>query len=242
MKGLVLPLAAVVAGLVSFSSPCALPLVPGYLSYISALPVSELGTVEARAVTVRASLLFVAGFTTVFTVLGTSLAAAGSLLGRHLDGIDRIAGVGIVVLGLAMAGVLRVPWLDRERRLDLARVPSGPRAAFGVGMAFAFGWTPCIGPVLATILTTAAATRTAVWGAGLLVLYSLGLGLPFVALALGFGRARRALGILRRHGRQVELAGGVLLIAVGVLFATGVWQSLFTPLERHLSHIGWPPI
>lgn len=242
MRALLLPLLAVAAGVVSFSSPCCLPLIPGYLSYVSALPVSELGRREARAVTLRASLLFVAGFTLVFSLLGVSLALVGSALLQRLPVIVRVSGVGIIVMGLAMMGLLRIPLLHRERRFDIARVPTGPRGAFFLGSAFAFGWTPCIGPILATILTAAAATGTAAWGAVLLVLYSLGLGLPFIALGLGFQRARGSLAWLRRHARAVEVVGGAMLVAVGVLFVSGAWRSFFVPLQRTFAKLGWPPI
>ena len=242
MRGLLLPVLAVVAGVVSFSSPCCLPLIPGYLSYVSALPVSELGRREARALTLRASLLFVAGFTLVFSVLGVSLALVGSALLQRLPVIVRVSGVGIIVMGLAMMGLLRIPLLKRERRFDLARIPNGPRGAFFLGSAFAFGWTPCIGPILATILTAAAASGTAAWGAVLLVLYSLGLGLPFIALGIGFQRARGSLAWLRRHARAIEVAGGAMLVAVGILFVSGAWRSFFLPLQRTFAELGWPPI
>lgn len=242
MEALTLPLLALAAGFVSFSSPCCLPLVPGYLSYVSALPVSQLEERHARRVTVRASLLFVAGFTVVFTIFGITATVLGSLFLRNQEGIVRGFGVVIIGLGLASMGVLRVPVLMREKRLDLAAVPRGPAWAFPMGMAFAAGWAPCIGPVLATILTTAAVTATVAWGAVLLVLYSLGLGVPFVLLAMGFARAQRSLEWLRRNGRRIELAGGALLVGVGVLFVTGRWTELFRPLQRWFAELGWPPI
>jgi len=242
MPAVLLPVLATVAGAVSFTSPCCLPLVPGYLSYVSALPVGDLGRREARAVALRASLLFVAGFTLVFTALGVAVGLLGATVTRNLPLIVRVAGVGIIVLGLAMAGVLRLPFLYRERRMDLARIPRGPRGAFPLGMAFAAGWTPCIGPVLATILATAAATGTAAWGGVLLAFYSLGLGLPFVLLAVSMTRARGSLAWLRRHGRAIETTGGVMLMAVGVLFVSGAWRSLFLPLQRSFAEWGWPPI
>jgi cytochrome c-type biogenesis protein len=238
VKGLFFPFVAVLAGVISFSSPCTLPLVPGYLSYVAALPVSELGERQARRVTLRASLLFVAGFTTVFTILGISAGVVGSLVLRNKDAIARGFGVVIILLGLVTAGLLRVPALQRERRMDLTRVPRGPLWAFPMGMAFAAGWIPCIGPVLATILATASASGTAVWGAVLLMLYSLGLGIPFVLLGLGYNRAQRSMAWLRRHGRSIELAGGLLLIGVGVLFVTGRWGPLFRPLQRWFTN--WP--
>lgn len=242
MEVITLPLIAVVAGLISFSSPCCLPLIPGYLSYVSALPVSELGQRDARRVTMRAALLFVAGFTTVFTVLGIGATALGSMLLRNQDIIVRWFGLVIVLLGLSTMGVLRVPMLMREKRVDLARVPRGPAFAFPMGMAFAAGWAPCIGPVLATILATASVAGTAWWGGLLLALYSLGLGIPFVLLALGFNRAQGSLSWLRRNGRRIETAGGALLVVVGVLFFTGRWQEMFRPMQRWFAEFGWPPV
>ena len=242
MSPFILPPLAVIAGAVSFTSPCCLPLIPGYLSYISGLPLSELGEREARAVTLRASLLFVAGFTAVFTALGISFTLVGSALLRNVPVILRIAGVAIIVMGLATTGLLRLPVLYRERRFDMARVSAGPRGAFPLGMVFAFGWAPCIGPVLATILTAAAATQTVAWGALLLMFYSIGLGVPFVALALGISKARGSLAWLQRNGRRIEIFGGTMLIGVGLLFVSGAWQSVFIPLQRTFARLGWPPI
>jgi len=240
--GFALPLFAVVAGLISFSSPCCLPLLPGYLSYVSALPVSELGDRQARMVTLRAALLFVAGFTVVFTILGVVAQLLGSVFLANGGPVVRWFGVPIIILGLSTMGVLRLPFLMKERRIDLARVPRGTAWAFPMGMAFAAGWAPCLGPVLATIYATAAVSGTAVWGALLLVLYSIGLGVPFVALALGFNRAQRSLGWLRRNGRLIEVAGGALLVVVGLLFVTGRWQGYFQPLQRWFAEHGWPPV
>lgn len=242
MEALTLPIAAVIAGVISFSSPCALPLIPGYLSYVSALPVSELGSREARLVTLRAALLFVAGFTAVFTLLGIGATAFGSVVLRNQDTVVRWFGVIIILLGLSTMGVLRVPFLMRERRMDLARVPRGPAWAFPMGMAFAAGWAPCIGPVLATILATASVAGSVWWGGLLLALYSAGLGIPFVLLALGFSRANGSLGWLRRNGRRIEIAGGFLMVAIGVLFITGQWQEMFRPLQRWFAELGWPPV
>ncbi|MGH3649199.1 MAG: cytochrome c biogenesis CcdA family protein [Acidimicrobiia bacterium] len=241
MEVLVLPFLAVVAGVVSFTSPCCLPLIPSYLSYVTALPVAELGTRQARSVTLRASLLFVAGFTVVFTALGASFAFVGSALLANVPLILRVAGVGIVVMGLGMVGVFKMSFLYREWRPALGQ-GRGSKAAFPLGMAFAAGWVPCIGPVLATILATAASTQTAPWGAVLLALYSLGLGIPFVALGLGFQRMRGSVAWLQRHSRRVEQVAGALLIGVGILFVTGAWQTFFIPLQRVFSRLGWPPI
>ncbi len=239
---LILPFLAVIAGTVSFSSPCCLPLVPGYLSYVSALPVAGLDAREARSQVLRAAVLFVAGFTAVFTVLGASFAVVGSVVLRQVSMLTRISGLGIIALGLVNMGVLRLGFLTRERRVDMARIPTGPRSAFFVGMAFSLGWAPCIGPVLATILTAAAATQTVAWGAILLALYSLGLGLPFIALALGMHRGKGSLRWLRVHGQTIERFGGVVMVFVGVLFVSGRWGALFLPLQRYFARFGWPPI
>ncbi|MHB1929524.1 MAG: cytochrome c biogenesis CcdA family protein, partial [Acidimicrobiales bacterium] len=155
-----LPLLAVVAGMLSFSSPCALPLIPGYLSYVSGLPVSELGHAQARAAVLRSSAAFVAGFTVVFTALGASSTLLGSLLLRHLPVMLDVSGVFMIAFGLASIGAVRFGLLVRERRFDLSRIPKGPEGAFPLGMAFAFGWTPCVGPVLATVLAVASAGST----------------------------------------------------------------------------------
>ena len=236
-----LPFLAVVAGVLSFSSPCCLPLLPGYVSFIAGLPMSEVDQLANRRMVRRAALLFVAGFTAVFTALGISFAVVGSVLLRSVPLVTRLAGVGIIVLGLSMIDLIRVPFLNRERRL-LGRVRPGANSAFLLGVAFAFGWAPCIGPVLATILTTAAATQTVIWGAILLALYSLGLGIPFVFLALGMQRASGSVEWLRRHGRAIERSGGTLLVGVGVLFVTGAWRTFFIPLQRYFSRLGWPPV
>lgn len=242
MSGPLLPLLAVAAGVVSFTSPCALPLLPGYLAYITALPVSSLGEQASRRTVLRASLFFVAGFTVIFTALGASFAIVGSLLLRNVGWITRVAGIGIIAMGLTMLGVLRPSFLMRDRRLDPTRIAKGPRSAFFLGIAFAFGWSPCIGPVLASILAVAGATQTVAWGATLLALYSLGLGIPFVAAAVWYRRATRSVQWLRRNSRRIEIAGGALLLIVGLMFTVGAWRAIFIPLQRTFTQLGWPPL
>ncbi len=239
MESALLPLLAVGAGLLSFASPCALPLIPSYLSYVSGLPVSELDQRKARGVALRSSLGFVAGFAFVFTLLGASSSFLGSLLVHNLPITIRVAGIIIIVIGMESMGLLQIHVLDQERRLDLARMPRGPRGSIPLGMAFAFGWVPCIGPLLATILAVASTKGTLAWGAILLALYSLGLGIPFVLLALGFSNVRRSLVWLRRNGRTIQLAGGFLLICIGVLFVIGAWQRLFVPLQSQFAKLEW---
>lgn len=242
MELLLLPLAAVFAGAISITSPCCLPLIPGYVSYVSTLPGQEPDDPGARRVVIRASILFVVGFTIVFTVLGATASALGAVLLRNLPTFTRVAGFLIIAMGLSGLGLLRIPFLQREARLDLQRVRRGPGGALPLGMAFALGWTPCIGPVLAAILTLAASTGSVLGGAALLALYSLGLGLPFLAIGIGYHRLGRSVGFLRRHGLAIERAGAVLLVLVGVGYVTDTWSRLFIPLQAWFAQLGWPPV
>lgn len=237
---------AAVAGVVSFSSPCVLPLLPGYVSYVSGLS-GERGSAGASTVVARrrvllGAVLFVAGFSTVFTVLGTTASALGLLLRQNGDIINIVGGTIVVAMGLAMTGIVRIPLLQRQARLDLARFGSGPGSALPLGAAFAFGWTPCVGPVLASILTTAASTADLGRGALLLLTYSLGLGLPFLALATGVARGRDRFGWLRKHSRRLEAAGGLALAATGVLMITGGWTAVMSRMLAFYARLGWPPI
>ena len=212
---------AFVAGLVSFLSPCVLPLVPGYLSYMSGLGTAEAGGRRSPRAGLVA-VVFVLGFTAVFVALGASATALGQLLGANRGLLSRAGGVVIVAMGLVFMGALRVRWLYRE-----ARFHPTPRAGLWgsavLGAAFAFGWTPCIGATMGAVLTMAAGHAAAGGpgeGAFLLFVYSLGLGLPFVAAGVGVSRLTAALGALRRHARAINVASGVLLVAVGLLFVT----------------------
>lgn len=230
---------AITAGALSFTSPCCLPLLPGYLAYMTALPH---GAEVGRRVRLRAAGLFVAGFSTVFTALGVAVGLAGASAARHVPNLGRLSGVVLIVAGTLMVGVVRAPMvLQRERRPGLARAPRGPRGAFVLGAAFAAGWSPCIGPVLASILAVSAREQTAGWGAALLLLYSAGLGIPFLVLAAGIDRPRW-LPVLRRHAAALERAGGVFLMGVGVLLVSGTWDRLLQPLQRTLAGLEWPPV
>jgi cytochrome c-type biogenesis protein len=233
---------AFLAGILSFTSPCCLPLMPGYLAFVGGVAGDEAGSVAIRQRVALAAALFVVGFSVVFTALGAGAALFGGALLRNRRVIEQAAGVLVIAMGLVLLGVVRVPFLYRELRMDLRRVRPGPLGAVPLGMAFAFGWTPCIGPVLAGILTAAAATQTALRGASLLFVYSLGLGLPFLLMALGYSRASTAWAWFRRHGRGIERLGGTVLLAMGVLMISGVWARLFTPLVRWFSRNEWPPI
>jgi cytochrome c-type biogenesis protein len=188
---------------------------------------------------VGAGALFVLGFAIVFTALGATASVLGSFLLRQQPLITKVAGVFVIAMGLATLGVLRLPFLYREKRFDLNRIRSGPAGAVPLGMAFAFGWTPCIGPVLAAIFAVAANTPTASKGALLLFVYSLGLGIPFLLFAFVYSRAGRTFKVLERHGRIVEQVGGVLLVAIGLFLVTGAWQRLFAPLARLFVKHNW---
>ncbi|MDA3644085.1 cytochrome c biogenesis CcdA family protein [Saccharopolyspora indica] len=229
---------AIVAGVVSFSSPCTLPLLPGYVSYVAGLS----GDRPSRRKTVLGALLFTAGFSAVFTALGVTSSALGFLLARNQRLLEVIGGALIIVMALTMLGVLRIGLLQRQLRADLTRFGRGPAAALPLGAAFAFGWTPCVGPVLASILTVAASTSTAAEGAVLLLAYSAGLGLPFVLLAIGIARGRVELGWLRRNARRIELFGGLLLAAMGIAMLTGGWTALMSGVLGFYARLGWPPI
>ncbi len=229
--GLASGVAAFGAGLLSVLSPCVLPLMPAYLSLVSGLTVEELreapGGGRVRRHVLFACLGFVFGFSAVFVALG----ATATLLGRALRswrvelfgfeiGLIQLAGLVIILMGLHVAGVLQLPGLQRERRLEVRSRPAGPLGAALVGAAFAFGWSPCIGPILGGILTLAGSRETVGQGIWLLSVYSAGLAVPFLLAGWSLERFLQAFQRVRRHFRRIELASGALLVAVGVLVLT----------------------
>lgn len=230
---LALPI-ALAAGLVSFLSPCVLPLVPGYLSYVTGLSGADLeasrrGDGAHRGRLLAGSLLFVLGFAVVFVSGGVLFGTVGAFLATYDDLLMRIFGGVAILLGLAFAGV--VPLLQRDVRVH--RIPAvGLGAAPLLGLTFGLGWTPCIGPTLGVVLTLAANEGTAGRGALLSLAYALGLGVPFVLVALGIRRMLTAVSAVRRHQAWVTRVGGVLLVAVGVLLVTGWWDDLIWPLRQ----------
>lgn len=229
--------ACLLAGLVSFASPCVVPLVPGYLSYLAGVVGAEAPAVteaqaQARTTTLRsdgrlrvagAAGLFVAGFTVVFVLATASVFGAISLLSVNRDVLMRVGGVVTIVMGLVFVGL--IPALQRDTRPEPRRLSSLAGAPL-LGGVFALGWTPCLGPTLAGVISLAAGTEgtTAARGVALIVFYCIGLGLPFVVLALGSARALRGVGWLRTHARTVQIFGGIMLIAVGVALVTGAWD------------------
>lgn len=222
MQGSVGIAAAFAAGIVSFLSPCVLPLIPGYLSFITGYTTAELSTTTSRRAVLAPSLLFVLGFSLVFVALGASASVLGAALLEYRTLLVKASGMLVFALGFFMLGIVRVPWLYGEARFDLSRARTfGRAAALVMGMAFAFGWTPCVGPILGSILALAGSSGDVARGVVLLLAYSLGLGVPFVLTALLFGQLKGALSWLNRHALVVNRVAGVLLMAVGALIVSG---------------------
>lgn len=241
MNGLLLPFAAIAAGVVSASSPCVLPVLPGYIAAVSATDADE--AQQRPHARILGALGFVAGFTMVFTLLGATASALGGLLYEQLDTALRFAGIVLIIFGLHTIGLFRSRALASERRpVALHLVGRGPRRAVALGAAFALGWTPCIGPILATILTKAAADSSLTQGMMLLLLYSVGLGLPFIAIAIWFEKSKRPRLWLMRRAQLLQRIGGVTMVVVGIGYVSGVWATIFTGLQRWLARTGWPPI
>ena len=231
--------AAFLAGVLSFISPCVLPLIPGYLSFVSGVTLEEMrgGTTlaapapGARRKALISSVAFVLGFSLVFISLGASATAVGGFLMKWLSVIGKIAGVVIILFGLHMMGVLRIGWLYAEKRVQTAKKPAGFFGAMLLGIAFAFGWTPCVGPILAAILAVAAAQESVGQGVKLLAVYSLGLGVPFIATSLAINKFFAASARIRKHYHAIEVVSGVLLVVVGVL----IFTNRFTIIAQYLS-------
>jgi cytochrome c-type biogenesis protein len=227
--------AAFMAGLVSFLSPCVLPLVPSYLAFVTGMSLEDLEQGVDRKSTLLHATLFVVGFSIIFVLLGAGASFLGQFFQLHRRWIERIGGALIVVLGLHLAGILRLAPLLRERRVHLADKPAGYLGTLGVGVAFGAGWTPCLGPILGAILTYGFARETLWTGVGLLTVYSLGLAVPFLLAALALDRFLQAFKGFRRWMPLVERLSGALLVFLGLLLLTGrltvlsAWLTRFTP-------------
>lgn len=233
-------LLAFAAGILGFLSPCVVPLIPGYLSFVSGLSLVEMSVEERRQHLGRvllATALFVLGFSTIFTALGASASALGGLILNNRLLLTRLGGAVVIFMGLAVLGILKVPGLYRERRFQMERRPLGLLGAYPVGMAFGFAWTPCVGPVLTAVLTLAATTRTVSSGALLLFVYSLGLGLPFLITAVLMTAAFDTMGWLRRNSRSISTVSGIFLLVMGaamvtdMLFIFNTWILRLVPFR-----------
>jgi cytochrome c-type biogenesis protein len=221
--------AALIAGLVSFLSPCVLPLVPPYLIYLTGATIEHVAndgpTPSSRRAVMASALMFVLGFSTVFVALGASASLIGGLIRAWSAQLAIVAGIVIIVMGLHFLGLTRIGLLMREGRLTMPK-PVGLWGAYVMGLAFAFGWTPCIGPILAAILSIAAAEATVARGAGLLAVYSAGLGIPFLIAAFMVEQFSAVFARMKRHLATVERAMGVLMIVTGIGFLTGAVSNV----------------
>lgn len=228
---------AFLGGMLSFLSPCVLPLVPSYLSFISGMGAEELaaGSAEVRTTALVHSVLFVVGFSLVFMAMGASASYLGQLFRDYQLWIARAGGVLVILFGLHLLGVTPVPWLNRERRVQMQREPVGYAGTLAVGVAFGAGWTPCIGPVLGGILTLAATREGLAEGVSLLGVYSAGLAIPFLLSSVALVRFFEAFERVKGYLRYVEWASGALLLLVGALLLSGeftelaAWAARFTP-------------
>jgi cytochrome c-type biogenesis protein len=221
---------ALIAGFVSFASPCVLPLVPGYLGFLGGMTGSDLAETKGaeRGRLLAGVLLFIAGFSLVFVVLSLVLVTVGAQFTAYQDPVMRVLGVVVILMGLSFAGWL--PFFQSERRLHLA--PKASLAGAGLlGITFGFGWAPCIGPTLAAISVLALPTGSPARGALLALVYCLGLGLPFLIIALAFRRSARSVGFLKRHRVAIMRFGGIMLIVLGLALVSGVWMQLSQQLQ-----------
>ena len=235
-------LAAFLAGVVSFISPCVLPLVPSYVTFITGVSFDELTAANAgprvRRLTIIHSLAFIVGFSLVFIALGATATVAGQFLRQHQDTLRRVGGVLIILFGIYLTGILPIPALSRERKKQLTTKPLGVLGSVLVGITFAAGWTPCIGPILASILVYASTAKTVGTGVILLSVYSLGLGVPFFLSSLALNSFLAASRRIRGSLRKIEVASGVVLILFGVLLVTDLFPLFVGFLSRFLPAVG----
>lgn len=231
-------LAAFAAGFLSFVSPCVLPLIPGYISFVSGVSLEEMrgeSAVKAsRSQVFLTSLAFVLGFSIVFVALGATATAIGKFLLDQLPLLSKIAGGILIIFGLHTMGVFRLAFLETEKRMQSQRKPAGPLGAMLVGVAFAFGWTPCIGPILGGILAIAGSKNSISEGVTLLAVYSLGLGIPFLLTSLAINQFFSATKRIRRYYHAIEVTSGVLLVAIGLLIFTGQLTIIVRYLQPYL--------
>ncbi|MFZ1469848.1 MAG: cytochrome c biogenesis protein CcdA [Paracoccaceae bacterium] len=234
-------LLALTGGLLSFLSPCVLPVVPPYLAYMSGISMSEMtGPTEARRRVILPALFFVLGLSTIFLLLGFAASALGIFFLTNQEVFNRIAGVIVIIFGLHFIGVIRIPFLMREARLDAGDQGGSALGAFVLGLAFAAGWTPCNGPILSGILTMAAREADVTRGLYLMAVYSIGLGLPFLLSAIFISQSIGVMRRLRPHMRKIEIAMGALLIVVGVLLFTSSFSMVSGWMLDGMERLGIP--
>ncbi len=228
---------AFIAGLLSFLSPCVLPLIPSYITYITGLSFSELDAEQpgeqVRRKTILHSLAFVGGFTVVFVLLGASATYVGSFMQQHMDILRKAGGLLIIAFGIHITGLVPLKWLLGEKRISIKNKPAGYLGSFLVGLAFAAGWTPCIGPILASILMIAATEEKVAQGVVLLLLYSIGLGIPFILSSVALHRFITIFNRFKKHIRLFEIITGFFLIVVGLLIFTN-WFSILAGYANQL--------
>ena len=227
-------LTAFIFGLLSFVSPCVLPIIPGYISFISGHTLDDIKGKDAsaaRAVMFN-SLVFISGFTLIFVLMGAAATSIGQLLNDNLNLISKIAGIVIIVFGLHMIGIFKIGFLNYEKRFHLQEKKLGILGSFTVGAAFAFGWTPCIGPVLAGILAIASQQETVLQGIILLFAYSLGLGIPFLLTAVSINKFFNVFNRIKKHFHAIEVVGGTMLVAVGILMVTNYLTIIASYLSK----------
>ena len=223
------------AGFLSFISPCVLPLVPSYITYITGVSFKDMADAAARArlrwVTIAHSLLFISGFSVVFILMGASASFLGGLLSEYQFWIEKVGGILIIILGIQFTGLITLPFLQVEKRFELGKKPLGYLGSFLVGLIFAAGWTPCIGPILSTILLYASTTKSFSTGIVLLTAYSIGLGVPFFVSSLAFNSFLSAFNRIKKYMRVVTIVSGCFMIAIGILFLTDLFRSINTYLN-----------
>lgn len=232
---------AFLVGMISCFSPCVVPLLPGYLSFVSGLSGEEMEAHAARKRVLAGSSLFVAGFATMFTALGAATGWLGSALLGHLSVVNRVAGIIVIVMGLAFLAPGLIPMFEREQRPFLGRVKPGMAGAYPLGIAFAAGWTPCVGPGLSVMLTLGATGHSALRAALLLFFFSMGFGLWFILAGLGLRRALAASSWLKERTRMLQTVGGVFMVTIGVLLVSNQWSNVIAPLRRLINRFS-PPI
>lgn len=231
---------SIVMGIISFASPCILPLIPSYVSYITGISYDELVSRGSRKkninITLFHSLAFVAGFSLIFVLLGATASLAGTILSQHLDTIRVVGGILIIIMGVFVMDVINIPFLQREAKVHLKTRPAGYIGTFVIGMIFGAGWTPCTGPFLGSVLTLAMTTETLGRGMTLLAFYSIGLGVPFVLSAIAISVFLSSFEKLKKHFKAIKITSGVILIAMGLLLVTdsmtlltssilGIWEK-----------------